>query len=1695
MSLLENFLKTIEGAGKSVFNAIKNSEAARNTAKDAFSLISLGPVRQGISKAADLGISALGTTPEDAARQDNETELRQKLQKALGEVKQFDTNLVQKSNDLILKTAVKLNDEVISPYVTRPISTLGLLTDTNSPLYQPGEYDAGFQVSDIKRAYERSQYVSPMQALTKSNLIPFVGTVSDVILGYGGVDVDKVNLFDDQSVKEAFTDNIVGRWYTGIGDFFAANAALGAAGKVVNMGAKAAVSAAGFNTSKAVSEIEKLARDGFRYADTNGAEGSFQTIAVQMQELADTKDIARIADIIEPYTTNARIIPALRDASTKEAALDIILADKGNIDAMIRLSKTDPDHLFEIADVNGQIRAKNLLSDSTYQPDATAAERIRTAWESAIARDERFSELRKAFLDDAYQPVVGGRIDYIPGTPRYFKEPYADLQKFARDIRVQGVYNDFTDFAHVAELKFGTRVGGILVNTFKFVNKGAGYKPIGLVTNSGMRPMDARIELNAFFDDMEIFRDGARDIEVLPGKFEKASDIRKAFEARVINVKSDAELTSALETIDKSIGRIIAYNNGFYEDATIDAFYASFRANMRTKSEAFQKNGYAYNYDGSIDTTDAKSLRQFTESYQFTPWNHMEREFEKIKATGFAAGTKLTGSALKSFYEDLTKIWTFNVLARPMFIVKQSIAEPLISVGLAAGSDVAFKAAKTVAGRSLALGRNKIMAQAALVLNRSELMAVNQTVESLSTSASKAVAIKDMLQAEYETILEKGSPAIREQHLPQVRKELKAASKLVDDLEAELLAATKPYGKMETIPSMTTLQRRLSWIESNATPTEKAQMAAGIANAKAAIGQYKGTINSMATNRKVIQDAEDKLAAAYDEIDKAYDVMGLNKKIQADMWGRSAKYKKAYLGKTTDYRFINGQWVNLNSFVNDVNGNNFVRAVKAEVGNARTVEMNFVNELSVGARKAIIERKVPNAPITPTSANYYEELTHIANNYFRQEPLIDLILAEKSISDLLRWGLSPEGKNYFSHFGKYTDNEILGAIEDRVALVKRTFPSAEVRAIMLEREINAQELQSMLAPFSNRLYQINPTDFAYAENAIFGNKWWTNIENGLNSAASKVFRLLTTPENAIRETYFDKLALDKLAEKADYLAKQGLSMDVKQYNALRQSAGREALQEMEKTLYTVRRQNRLLYASRAAVAFPTATLNAFYRYGRLAAKNPGRSVQFLNNYQAAFRTFGVDKNGNPTRNVDEIAFLVVPGSRDIPFLKGNGDGIMLNAKSIGFMLNQWPSPSAISAISAGTIMKAAPTTEEGVKKALGPLWDVWFPYGAPTSVTRTFMPPWVNAAYNAVTGSEGKADFMASWRSVYDYHKMLIELGIESKFPSESQIKLEAQKLWEQKARWAFMSPFGVPIKVSTNKMDLVDTLWYSLMNKYTKQNLSYADAKTAAGDEMLRILGPNFMLDRVALRTSTARFNVPETPEAWDILFKDNTDLVKSIANIKQGDISLLGVLTGDLRVNYEDRNLSIVNKLRDPNLKLPGTSELVNQLSKNPMEIEDIRMKNRAWQLYTAVKEQLMVGVPEGKTLRSYPGKQAALEYLANTQLKDMSETFWNEYQNSRSGNSAWEYARAFQLAIGNDKFMKSRKDSQYWKDIQEFMAIRKAASEIYDAFPTGDRRKKIFLDAYLTTIDTFSANVHPELKQIIGNYFDNDNLKAVS
>jgi hypothetical protein len=116
----------------------------------------------------------------------------------------YEVNQAAVSNDLMLKAAIAVEEKAISPYITRPISTVGLLTDVNSPLYSPGKYEKGFQLNDIARAYKRSEKVSSFVALTQSDLMPGLKSVSNLVFKAGGIEVDKIDLWDDQNLKKNF---------------------------------------------------------------------------------------------------------------------------------------------------------------------------------------------------------------------------------------------------------------------------------------------------------------------------------------------------------------------------------------------------------------------------------------------------------------------------------------------------------------------------------------------------------------------------------------------------------------------------------------------------------------------------------------------------------------------------------------------------------------------------------------------------------------------------------------------------------------------------------------------------------------------------------------------------------------------------------------------------------------------------------------------------------------------------------------------------------------------------------------------------------------------------------------------------------------------------------------------------------------------------------------------------------------------------------------------------------------------------------------------------------------------------------------------------------------------------------------------------------------------------------------------------
>ena len=1615
--------------------------------------------------------------------------------------------------DFLLKAAVQFNDKIYSPLISRPISTFALLTDLQSPLYQKGQFEEGFQFEDIKRAYNRSEKVSAMQALTKSDLVPLINPLSQLILSTNKIDLNTVNLWNDQSIKTNFVDNAVGRWYTGIGDFVVGNVGIGAAGKVVGAGVKSIAKPAGLYTkSKSVEALATDMENGILYAKTNGAQGAKTVTGSHALFLATSRDWGDIEDLVMKYTTNEKLIPIIREANDASVVKDILLADKGNLAALERLAMTSSDKLFDIADVKSQIRNQAIQNGQLPMPKGIGAARLNKVFEDAINSDPQFKRIKDAFFDEKNDFTYGAK-EFMPIEPIVGASALIKGQGAVRSAKAKIRSRDYELPKNVFfETKIGETAGGLVIRGLRLAGRGTESLPAGFVSLSGMRPLQARLELTGFLNNMKMFRDGSAKVETQPGVFERVSVVRARLEDEYMNTlgKGSIAQVEALKSIDSQVGRMLAYQAKIYDEKLINTYVARFQMNVSKGMQSVKENGFGIGYDGNVTLVQPQTLRQFAESYRFTPWDDIEVQLNIEAAKGLTKVGRVANRATRDVFGELNKVWTFDVLARPSYAFKQSLFEPIISVGLAQGigfvrNEIIAAGTKRASINFYNWSTDQIKKK---LINRSEYKAVATNVSDRSVMLQQAIAAKNYAEETVNDLLKNASPATRSQHLSAARKELKVIEEIVDGIELDLRDAMVPYGVTQAVPSMATLDRRIAYLEANPGISKKTKE---IKKAKAAVANYKKIVGKMATNKKVIMDADDAVQKAYVSIDDAIKELGEARIKQADVFGKSAKFKKRYYSKEKHTVVIGATQHHIDSFIQeqtDGSPSNFTTAVRVETQNARTQQINFLGEMSVATGVAAIKRKIPMGKIGVGDQNYFEELADIANRQYRGEPLMDLIFSEAPLKKILSWSKTPQGAAYLKAFDVVDPKQVTPYLVEKMELVKRMYPSYEARAAILKGEVTSQQLEKFLSPYIDELYDIIPSNHNY-EALTFGVGGVANAAKGYNKMMTNVMTKLASIENPIRGSLFDKLAIENVARRAAYLESQGVQMTTGQFNALRQGAGREALQEMEKTLYTINNPNRFINSLRAVMAFPGANANAFFRYGRLAAKNPTRAAAVVSNYGRAYTTFGVDEYGNPTDDINKISHLVVPGSKELG-LGSRGQGVKLSSQSLGFLLNR-PGPSFITGISIGQIMQKFHKTEAEFEELMTfggvNYYKVIFPYGPPTSVRDAYTPAWVKSAVNSgpdwqrelaskIFGQSGQRDYLSSWKSVYNYNAMLVEMGIQDDMPSDAEIEKQVKSLFRAKFWSTFASPYaGIPYKIDNAPMALTSNLYFKLQEKYKTQGLGNQDARDAAGEEMLSLLGPKFMLDRVTYTGSSKNLNTPATSEAYARIFEDNDNLVGRLANIEPGEIGLVGLLTADLDYDPSKQSNNILALLSNPGATLPGTSKNLNELKMTPQEIETERIKQRTWNTYMAAKAALEAKITDGKTLRAHPELKSVLDNLAVTVFKKQSQAWYDQYQLAQSGDTSYKYARALTEIVNDKKFMSKNGKSQLWQDTQEFLNARSMFVVAYQMLPDYDPRKAMLREAYNMWTEQNVSQWDGNLKTIITRYFDNDSLKAAN
>ena len=885
------------------------------------------------------------------------------------------------------------------------------------------------------------------------------------------------------------------------------------------------------------------------------------------------------------------------------------------------------------------------------------------------------------------------------------------------------------------------------------------------------------------------------------------------------------------------------------------------------------------------------------------------------------------------------------------------------------------------------------------------------------------------------------------------------------------------------------------------TSTIVSAIGSDIANAKAAIVKAAGDINTLAPD---LQAIEKSIATQYAKLDAKIQEFGKIHGERAKLFlvseNRSVKY-----GSQRPFNAVmpNGEVV---KGIPQFGDKNYLgTAYQSEVSNTHTRQIELTGNKIFGSKVNMFNRRGPAEVTDITSPHYFDELSFVVNNYMKGDILVDQILNGATRAELLAWGKTRQASSYAKEFGK-SKEDIVSIIDNQIAYVNRYLPSEQAQALAARGEVNGNELAAILSERPQDLTPIHPLDVAY-ETKTPGT---ANFSETLDRLTAKAWTTLATPENKIRYAWASTEYKQRITDKLAALQAQGYEVNsTSVINSIRQSSAAEVVQELEKTFYSIRRQNRALFMARTVMAFPTASASGIYRYSRMAVKNPARFGGFLNSYYGLYNSFGVDKYGNPVDNVMDAQYFIVPGTKEMGL--NAGKGIMLPSRATNFAIN-FAGPSWLVPVSLGQVYANSPLKDGTVKKIIdssigkipGYSYDELFPYGVETdlrkSVPGSFTPGWLPSLRKYLQpNGDGSIDWTNSLISEYSYQAALYDMKM-GPAPTHDSVYKAAKKNFRTKFFWQFGSLVGTPAYVETKPMGVFQDFYNAKADGYLamktpdgKPVYNRTEAATLAEQDLNTMLrlpkGKKFPTDLLNQKAYSKVTYIPRSQEAIDRIWTEHSALAEKLGALDSTG-SLVGLLTADLPVG---KNPQAGKFLDDPNRTLPGGEYLNNRIK--TIEQVDARLeRSRYWKAYSDVKNDWDKAAKDAgyASYRSVPELVEALREYAK-QLGQASPVWNAAYKKSVNGDNAVTQAIGLQTILNDKNYMKQYGNTNFWQHAKAFMSYRDDYAKLYADAPAGS--KTLVQEYWLDYVAKTRNDWDPALGNMIDRYFINDNLNTTN
>jgi hypothetical protein len=1648
-----------------------------------------------------------GYSPEDVARAGIGIQQSKIGQFAQAEQDKFVTGSLA-AFDPILKAAAAADKYVFTPVIARPIATVNLLNDPYSPLYNDEKYGKGVQLSDIRDAWNRSANVSLGQAIVKS--AGMLGLAESAVLTANGMDMSQVNLWDDQSIQENFVDNSLGSFISGMNDFVIKNVAINAAFVGAGTVAKAGSVRAGLNTkfkatdAEAMPLFEKDMTDHIAFVNSNGVAGNQTVIGQDVMDLAASENIVDIVRIVKKHSYNPALPDLIKTTKDPVVVRDLLLADKGYGPAIERLAALRmSDDLWVLGDATAITRGRYITDGKL--PVYTAEQRARwtAAFDDAIAKNPKHQEVYDAFLRQELDESTGllntevlalGK-NYKPIEPIVGRGVVGAVRSRAGKIKTASMERNFVGLGGVTETVLG---GGMKGPVTVLMKQFGTFMPKGIVTNSGLRPMNGVDELMAVFDDIPLFRDGSRVIETHTRELVPAAVYRRQVIDRFVAAKTDGERAIVIDSVNKEIARTLAFSRGYYDVNKIDNMVDELMSEIYQVHSGLRKEGFAMDPQGVRVVVDPRTQRQLANSMPMLPLGEFDRMIlrlargEKNAVVGFATGAKqTTATAARTLFEGSSRIFSVAQLYRFSYIPKNSVFEPLLAATLAEGMTFARPMFTTAIWSTITKGRNIIArnVEKSKTLLPGAKKEIQREVKALSDEYNQAILNRDMAYATYEEFFGVGkniSPAAKRDWADEIKMRLKDAENDVAQIEGRLNVYATEYGQPISVPSIYNLRRRIQYLKDAKDP----RFAGDIAAAEMTLARAVEDINTMTPEVNALTA---QIAAAYDEIGRVIDKIGPTGVRQADLFEVSeARYlKEPFLAKTRTVQLSNGQTLEFPSFANR---DNFGEGYMSEISNNTTRTLEFLGNKASVAKTISISARSPKSITNVADPTYFDELAFVVNSQMRGDLLVDRILSGQSREQLLQWTTTGQGKFYIRQMGK-TQDEVVRMVDEQIIFVQKYLPTYEARQLALKGEVTPSALRRELSENLDQMSPIHPLDIEYSNASLKG-----NTGAFVDAALAKSWKFLMKPENAIREVWGTTRHTAIVKERAEALLAQGQTIDVSTLNTIHHTAAIQLVDEVAKVFYTIPRQHRALYLARGLATFPNAAASGIYRYSRFAVKKTPRFGGFLNSYYGLYNSFGVDENGNPVDDPMKAKFLLVPGTKQMGL--NDGKGVIINARATNYVAN-FPGASWMVPIALSKIYGNKPNDEDEIKNMIdstfgkipGYSYDEMFPYGIEPDVLKqlgnTFTPAW---ARNLVIGLTSDKDttnrmFVDSWVSENNRQWILYDMG-KGPLPTDKSVIDGAKSIYLRKARTQFWSLLGTPQYVESRPDSLYRDYYYGLVNEYQLKGMSSTEASKLAEEDFNKYMqaetGSQFPMDRLFIGSQDSVTYITPSQKAFDRIWDNFPGLA---TKLRQVDPSVIGLMVADLPKEYSPQ----VNKFLNSTTARFPDGTMVNKALKTPQLVEEEIEKSRYWAAYTAEKKRYndaakAAGYP---SYLSVPELKAQLKDYAENTLGKNSFAWSQEYQkNATKGNQAWIQSQGLATIVKDQEFMNKYGKTQFWQHAKAFVKYRNEYAAAYKDAPTGT--KGSVKDAWANYLASSYDMWDPVLQRMITRYFENDNLR---